>query len=118
VAVHLLLGGGGFGPRAVADPCAPRARPAGVERIQRVALATLDGTACKLGVSRESLLRGLLGGRLPDGVSQDELADAFGDGIDRARDERQLSAVQATALRVGLKTGGVLGILGLLLPES
>jgi len=118
VAVYVLLGGGGFGPRDVADPCAPRARPAGVERIQRAALATLDGTACKLGRSRESLLRGLLSGRIPDGVSQDELVDAFEDGIDRARDERHLSDLQATALRVGLKTGGLLGIVGLLLPEE
>jgi hypothetical protein len=117
VAVYVLLGGGGFGPRAVADPCAPRARPAGVERTQRAALATLDGTACKLGVSREVLLRKLLGGERPDGVSQDQLVEAFGAGVDRARDERELSAVQAAALRVGLKTGGLLGIIGLLLPN-
>jgi hypothetical protein len=89
-----------------------------VERTQRAALATLDGTACKLGVSRESLLRELLGGRIPEGVSQDELVDAFGAGIDRARDEGHLSALQAAGLRVGLKTGGLLGIIGLLLPEN
>ncbi|MEA2142852.1 MAG: hypothetical protein QOI64_1282 [Solirubrobacteraceae bacterium] len=117
VAVYILLGGGGFGPRAVADPCAPRARPEGVERTQRAALAVLDGTACKLGLAREDLLRRLLGGERPDGVSEDELVDAFGAGIDRARDERELSALQAAALRVGLKTGGLLGIIGLLLPE-
>jgi MFS family permease len=118
VAVYLALGGGGFGPRAVADPCAPRARPAGVERAQRAALATLDGTACKLAMPREDLLRELLGGERPVGVSEDELVDAFGAGIDRARDERHLDAVQAAALRVGLRTGGLLGIIGLLLPES
>ena len=118
VAVYLALGGGGFGPRAVADPCAPRERPAGVERTQRAALATLDGTACALDMPREDLLRKLLGGERPDGVSEDELVDAFGDGIVRARDERHLSAVQAAALRVGLETGGLLGIIGLLLPES
>jgi MFS family permease len=117
VAVYLLLGGGGFGPREVADPCDRRERPAGVERTQRAALATLDGTACKLGLAREDLLRTLLDGERPEGVSEDELVDAFGAGIDRARDERQLNAVQATALRVGLKTGGLLGIIGLLLPE-
>ena len=82
------------------------------------ALATLDGTACKLGLAREDLLRKLLGGERPDGVSEDELVDAFGDGIDRARDERALSALQATALRLGLKTGGLLGIIGLLLPDE
>ncbi|MDP1848871.1 MAG: MFS transporter [Solirubrobacteraceae bacterium] len=118
VAVHLALGGGGFGPREVADPCAPRERPAGVERTQLAALATLDGAACKLAMPREVLLRELLGGERPAGVSEDELVDAFGAGIDRARDERHLNAVQAAALRVGLKTGGLLGIIGLLLPEE
>lgn len=118
VAVHLALGGGGFGPREVADPCAPRERPAGVERTQRAALATLDGTACRLGLPREDLLRDLLSGERPDGVSEDELVDAFGAGIDRARDERHLSAPQARALRLGLRTGGLLGILGLLLPQG
>lgn len=118
VALYLALGGGGFGPREVADPCAPRERPAGVERTQRAALATLDGTACKLDVSREHLLRKLLGGERPEGVSEDELIDAFGAGIDRARDERHLNAVQAAALRVGLKSSGLLGIIGLLLPEE
>ena len=96
------------------DPAALRR----VERVQRAALATLDGTACKLGRARESLLRDLLGGRIPDGVSQDELVDAFEDGIDRAQDEGHLNGAQATALRVGLKTGGLLGIVGLLLPEG
>ena len=118
VAVYLALGGGGFGPRAVADPCQPRERPAGVERTQLAALATLDGTACTLGLAREDLLRKLLGGERPAGVSEDELVDALGDGIDRARDEGHLSAAQASTLRVGLQTGGLLGIIGLLLPEE
>ena len=118
VAVHIALGGGDFGPRDVADPCAPRERPASVERTQRVALAVLDGTACKLGMPREDFLLELLGGERPEGVSEDELVDAFGAGIDRARDERELSALGAGALRVGLKTGGLLGIIGLLLAEE
>ncbi len=118
VAVYLALGGGGFGPRDVADPCAPRERPAGVEQTQRAALATLDGAACKLGLAREDLLRDLLAGERPDGVSEDELVDALGAGIDRARDEQHLSAIAAAGLRLGLKTGGLLGIIGLLLPEG
>ncbi len=118
VAVYVALGGGAFGPRDVADPCAPRERPAEVERTQRAALATLDGAACRLGLPREDLLRKLLGGERPGGVSEDELVDALGAGVDRARDERELSALQATALRFGLRTGGLLGIIGLLLPEE
>jgi hypothetical protein len=42
----------------------------------------------------------------------------LGAGVDRARDERQVSALGAAALRIGLKTGGLLGIIGLLLPEQ
>ncbi|MDP2710205.1 MAG: hypothetical protein Q8O56_03215, partial [Solirubrobacteraceae bacterium] len=117
VAIYASLGGGGFGPRPSADPCAPRARPANVERTQRAALATLDGTACRLAISREDLLRALVQREQPAGVSDDELVDAFGAGVDRARDERSLGAVEAAALRVGLRAGGLLGILGLVLGE-
>ncbi len=116
-AVYLALGGADFGPRAVADPCAQRAHPAGVERTQRAALATLDGAACELGSSRERLLRTLLERRRPAGVSEDEFADAFVAGVDRAQKEGALSAVEAGALKFGLRAGGALGILGLLLPE-
>lgn len=117
-AVYLALGGAGFGPRPVADPCKPRARPAGVERTQLAALAALDGTACTLGLSREELLQTLLEGKRPTGVSEDQLVDAFGAGVDRAEREGSLNVIQAAALRVGLRTGGLLGIVGLLLPES
>jgi hypothetical protein len=115
-AVYLALGGGGFGPRAVADPCAQRARPPGVERIQRAALATLDGTACRLGSSREDLLRTLLQRERPAGVSEDELADAFVAGVERAQREGALGALEAGALKLGLRAGALVGILGLLLP--
>lgn len=117
VAVYLALGGGSFGPRDVADPCDPRERPKGVERTQIAALATLDGAACDLGMPREDLLRKLLGGQRPQGVSEAELVDAFGAGIDRALAEGALTPGQARALRVGLRTGGLLGIVGLLLPQ-
>jgi MFS family permease len=116
VAVYLALGGGDLGPRAVADPCAPRARPAGVERLQRAALATLDGTACKLGSSREDLLRTLLLRERPAGVAEDELADAFVAGVERAQREGALGGLEAGALKLGLRAGALAGILGLLLP--
>jgi MFS family permease len=117
VAVYVLLGGGAYGPTALADPCAPRARPS-VDRTQLVALATLDGTACTLGTSREELVRSLLAGRPPAGVSADELTGALGDGIDRAQREGALSGLAATALRVVLSVGGALGLVGQLLGGS
>jgi MFS family permease len=116
VAAYIALGGGDFGPRAVANPCAERARPQGVERTQLAALATLDGAACELRSSREQLLRTLLERRRPAGVSEDELADAFVAGVDRAQREGALRGLEATALRFGLKAGALTGILGLIIP--
>jgi MFS family permease len=117
VAVYVALGGGGFKPHAVADPCQPRARPA-VADSQRAVLAILDGGACHLHTSREDLLRPLLDGKLPKGISDAELVDAMRAGVDRARDERALSAIEATALRLALSTRGTAAILGLLLKSQ
>jgi MFS family permease len=114
VAVYVLLGGGSYGPTPVADPCAARARPA-VDRTQRIALAALDGTACRLHTSREELVRSLLAGRIPPHVSDDEFTAALGDGISRAQREGALSPLAAAALRLTVKTGGALGIIGMLL---
>jgi hypothetical protein len=114
VAVYVLLGGGSYGPTALADPCADRPRPS-VDRTQLVALATLDGTACALGTSREELVRSLLAGRIPPHVSDDEFTAALGDGISRAQREGALTPLAAAALRLTVKTGGALGIIGMLL---
>jgi predicted MFS family arabinose efflux permease len=114
VAAYVLLGGGGYGPTPVADPCAARARPA-VDRTQRIALAALDGTACRLHTSREELVRSLLEGRIPPHVSDDEFTAALGDGISRAQREGALSPLAAAALRLTVRTGGALGIIGMLL---
>jgi MFS family permease len=114
VAAYVLLGGGGYGPTPVADPCAARQRPP-VDRTQRIALAALDGTACRLHTSREELVRSLLDGKIPPGVSDEEFAAALGEGISRAQRERVLSPLAAAALRLTVKTGGALGIIGLLL---
>lgn len=113
---YVALGGSSYGPSAVADPCAERERP-DVERSQRAALATFDGTACALGTSREDLVLDLLDGKPPPGVSTDKLVDALGEGIDRAESEGQLSGLAATGLRLALQAGGVLGIANLLLGE-
>ena len=58
VAIYLALGGGTYEPTPVADPCAPREwrEPEGIEEsAQQFALSALDGAACELGVSRETL---------------------------------------------------------------
>ncbi|MEA2219567.1 MAG: hypothetical protein QOJ35_2193, partial [Solirubrobacteraceae bacterium] len=114
VAAYVVLGGASYGPTPVADPCAARARPA-VERTQLVVLATLDGAACRLRTSREELLLALLARERPPGTSDAELADALVDGIDRAQREGALGAVAATGLRLAIRTGGALGVVGLLI---
>jgi len=116
VAAYIALGGA-YGPRPVAGACAPRDRPA-VERTQLVALAALDGAACKLRTTREELMRSLLDGKLPKGASNDELNAALTAGVDRAEREGALGSIAATGLRLALKTGGPLAIVNLLLGEG
>lgn len=84
--LYLVLGGASFEPTPVADPCAPRAQGAtdGIdEAIERVALTALDGAACDLGVSRESLVLAL---------RDEEALAAFAreEGVPRARAEAAL----------------------------
>jgi len=115
VGAHVALGGTGYGPTAVADPCAARERAAGVDRTQLVLLATLDGGACRLRLAREDLLLTLISRRNPAGVSDAELGDALGDGIDRAQREGALPGFAAAVLRLALRTGGPTALIGRLL---
>jgi len=115
VAVYVALGGGDYEPTAVADPCTQRERAGGLGDTQLAALATLDGAACRLRTSREALLIALLDGKLPPGIDQARLTDALRAGVDRARDERALSALEATALRLAISTRGPTAIIGLFL---
>jgi predicted MFS family arabinose efflux permease len=115
VAVYVALGGGDYKPAAVAGPCAQRERASGLGDTQLAALATLDGAACRLRTSRETLLLALLDGKLPPGVDQARLSDALRAGVDRARDEDALGALEATALRLAISTRGPAAIIGLFL---
>jgi hypothetical protein len=59
VGIYLGLGGGSYTPAAVANPCLPRPwHPAAslVDTTEQLALAGIDGAACRLGVSRETLV--------------------------------------------------------------
>ncbi|MEK6278330.1 MAG: hypothetical protein AABM29_10000 [Actinomycetota bacterium] len=58
VAVFLALGGSSYAPAQVRDPCAERPwrSPEGLqEDIEQFTLSALDGAACELRVSRETL---------------------------------------------------------------
>ena len=88
VALYLALGGSSYEPTAVADPCEPRAwrAPDGVEEsAEQFALSALDGAACELQVSRETLTVALASEE-----SRREFAEEY--GIDEARLEQAVRA--------------------------
>ncbi len=62
VGAYLAAGGSSYEPAKTQDPCKPRpwTEPEGLQEIaQQFSLSALDGAACKLGVSRETLARAL-----------------------------------------------------------
>jgi hypothetical protein len=79
--VQLAYGGGRFEPLHPADPCAPRtveSRSEGIEALtEELVLLGLDGAACELGTSRESLALSLGTGA----PVSDEVVDALRAGL-------------------------------------
>ena len=62
VGVYFAAGGASYTPEKTQDPCKHRAwtNPEGLQEIaQQFTLSALDGAACQLGVSRETLARAL-----------------------------------------------------------
>jgi hypothetical protein len=117
---YAALGGGGFAPDHVTDPCRPRPRPHSgdlLDPVQRATLAVLDGAACDLRATREDVLLGLLRRRPPGGVSEARLSDAVLAGLDRAQREGALGATEAAVLRFAVRAGGARVLLDLLLRQ-
>jgi hypothetical protein len=112
VAAYLAAGGASYEPTAVADPCQPREwrSPEGVEETaEQFTLSALDGAACELRVSRETLAVALAtdDGRREFaeeyGIDDAELEAAVHAGLARAVDDAEragaLSPLVATGLR-------------------
>lgn len=62
VLTYLAAGGSSYAPAQVQDPCQERPwrDPEGLQQLaEQFSLSALDGAACELGVSRESLARAL-----------------------------------------------------------
>lgn len=62
VGVYLAAGGASYTPEKTQDPCKQRpwGNPEGLQQIaERFTLSALDGAACQLGVSRETLAQAL-----------------------------------------------------------
>jgi hypothetical protein len=116
VGAYLAAGGSSYVPAKTQDPCKPRPwrNPEGLEQIaEQFSLSALDGAACELGVSRETLARALATPRSRErfaqryGISDAELAKAIRAGLLRAVDDAEragaLSPLLGTPLRAALR---------------
>ncbi len=113
VVAYLALGGGSYEPTAVADPCAAREwrDPEGIEEsAEQFALSALDGAACELGVSRETLAVALA---TPEsraefaaeyGVSEAELERAVRSGLRRGIDDAEAAGALSPIVAAGLRS--------------
>lgn len=114
VVAYLALGGGRYEPLATADPCQPREwrDPEGQAKVaEQIALSSLDGAACELGVSREELTLAL--------ASEGDL-DRFQQarGLSDERFHEVLRAGLHRAVRDGREAGAINGIEGFLLDRA
>ncbi|MFI5027730.1 MAG: hypothetical protein ACHQCF_01955 [Solirubrobacterales bacterium] len=93
VVAYVAAGGASYEPEKTQNPCQHRAwsNPEGLQQIlQQFTLSALDGAACKLGVSRETLARALATQSSRErfarqyGINDAELARAIRAGLLRA----------------------------------
>jgi hypothetical protein len=145
VITFLALGGSSYAPADVRDPCKPRQWQKADDlqgTAQQFTLSALDGTACELHVSRETLVVALASADGRERFADDpRLQAAVRAGLERAIDDGErageISGIVATGLRALARNapvsevielirdasplfsgvGGLLGQLGGVLPE-
>src|SRR3954454_19962119 len=104
-AVYALAGGSGYEPHETADPCRmqPLAATGAAEALQSVVLDGAARAACKLHVSRESLVLAL---------GDPSARRALGPGAPAALEQGMRGAVQDGALEPGMAglAGGLLDV--------
>lgn len=116
VGIYLVAGGSSYAPAKIQDPCEDRPwrDPGDLQQIaEQFSLSALDGAACQLGVSRETLARGLATPRSRErftrryGIDDAQLARAIRAGLLRAVDDAEeagaLNPLLAVPLRESLK---------------
>jgi hypothetical protein len=112
VGAYMAAGGGSYEPTAVADPCQPREwrSPEGLEETaQQFALSALDGAACELRVSRETLTLALATDEsraafaAKYGIAGQQLEDAVRAGVTRAIDDAERAGALAPFVATGLR---------------
>jgi hypothetical protein len=117
VGIYLAAGGSSYAPAQIQDPCQDRAwrNPEGLDQIaEQFSLSALDGAACKLGVSRETLARALATPESRErfteryGIEDAQLARAIRAGLLRAVDDAEdagaLNPLLAVPLRETIKS--------------
>lgn len=107
VLASLALGGASYKPKPVQDPCQPRpwSSPQGVDQLgQQLTLSALDGAACELHVSRETLVLalGTSEGR-SEFANDPRLADALRAGLIRAVDDAERAGAIPGIVADGLR---------------
>jgi hypothetical protein len=113
---YLAAGGASYSPEKTRDPCKhrPWRNPQGLAEIaEQLSLSALDGAACKLGVSRETLVQALATPQSRErfarryGIDDAKLARAIRAGLVRAVDDAEnagaLSPVIAGPLRSAVR---------------
>jgi hypothetical protein len=112
VAAYLAAGGASYTPAKTQDPCKhrPWRNPQGIAEIaQQFSLSALDGAACQLGVSRETLARALASSadrqRFMDryGIDEEKLAKAIRAGLLRAINDAEDAGALSPFLAVPLR---------------
>ncbi len=124
IGVHLALGGASYRPTPVADPCVRRAwrDPGSATGVaEQVVLSALDGAACDLGVSRESLVLAMRStAALKDfggahHLSDQRITDAVRKGLHRSVGDAQkagaINDIEAFLLNAAIDTLPVAGLL-------
>jgi hypothetical protein len=117
VGTYLAAGGASYAPAKTQDPCKDRPwrDPEGIEQIaEQFSLSALDGAACELGVTRETLAQALATPEERErflkryGIADEELARAVRAGLLRAVNDAEeagaLSPLVAAPLRATLRS--------------
>jgi hypothetical protein len=98
IGAYLAAGGSSYTPEKSQDPCKPRpwTNPEGLGEIaNQFSISALDGAACQLGVTRETLARALATPEARErfskryGVDDEKLARAIRAGLLRAIDDAE-----------------------------
>lgn len=112
VGIYLAAGGSSYVPAKTQDPCKhrPWRNPEGIQAIaEQFSLSALDGAACKLGVSRETLAQALASPQARArfsqryGIDDAKLAQAIRAGLVRAVDDAERAGALSPFLAVPVR---------------